>query len=212
KGIGNWSASIVSPVLRMTRRSIRFLSSRTLPGQPYASRSVSLSVARRLTALWKVLLASARKCRASGRMSSRRSRSGGIRSGVTLRREERDPPHIAPCHHRRERPVGRRDYAHVHLEVTGAAHPLERALLQAAQELGLAGQRDLAHLVQEERAAVGQLHQPLLGGLGVGEGALLVAEQLALEERLGDRRAVDLHEGRVAPRALEVQTARDELL
>ena len=36
---------------------------------------------------------------------------------------------------------------------------------------------------------------PLRSIAGAGEGALLVAEQLALEERFGDRRAVDRHEG-----------------
>src|SRR5262249_35761723 len=45
-----------------------------------------------------------------------------------------------------------------------------------------------------------------------GEGALLVAEDLALEERLGDRRAVDGHEGPRAPRRALVDGPRGELL
>ena len=74
-------------------------------------------------------------------------------------------------------------------------------LLQHAQELGLHGRRQLADLVEEERAAVGQLEAPGLLAVGAGEGAALVAEQLALEQRLGQRRAVERDEGAVGARA-----------
>jgi len=67
-------------------------------------------------------------------------------------------------------------------------------------------------IVEEEGAAVGHLHEPLLRRARVGECSLLVTEQLALEERLGDGRAVDLHEREVAPRALVVQSLRHQLL
>jgi hypothetical protein len=43
-----------------------------------------------------------------------------------------------------------------------AAEPLEFALLQHAQQLHLHGWRQFAHLVQEQRAAVGQLQRPFL--------------------------------------------------
>src|SRR5262249_4194884 len=79
-------------------------------------------------------------------------------------------------------------------------------------KLRLTVQRHLADLVEEQRAAIGQLHQALLRRLGVGECALLVAEQLALEQGLSDRGTVDFHERRIPPRALVVQAARDELL
>src|SRR6202030_1844504 len=45
-----------------------------------------------------------------------------------------------------------------------------------------------------------------------GERAPLVAEELALEERLGDRAAVDAHEGATAPRARRVDGFGDHLL
>jgi hypothetical protein len=41
---------------------------------------------------------------------------------------------------------------------------------------------------RKRAAAVGQLELPELLLVGVGERALLVAEELALEQRLGDRR------------------------
>ena len=48
--------------------------------------------------------------------------------------------------------------------VTDAAEPLELALLEDAQELRLQVERELADLVQEERAAVGELEPPDLAG------------------------------------------------
>ena len=54
----------------------------------------------------------------------------------------------------------------------------------------------LPHLVQEEGAAVGRLEEALLVLVGVGEGALHVAEQLALQQRVGKGPAVDGDEGR----------------
>src|SRR5262245_7224272 len=111
-----------------------------------------------------------------------------------------------------ERTVGRGDDAQIDLDVARAAHPPEHALLEHPQKLRLAVQRHLADLVEEERAAIGQLHQALLRRLGVGERPLLVTEQLAFEQGLGDRGAVDFHERRIASRALVVQATRDQLL
>ena len=45
-------------------------------------------------------------------------------------------------------------------------------------------------LVEEDRAAVRDLEQALLVGVRAGEGAALVAEELALEQRVGQRGAV----------------------
>src|SRR5262245_28128407 len=53
---------------------------------------------------------------------------------------------------------------------------------------------------------------PLAVGDRPREGPLLVAEELALEEGLGDRGAVLRHEGLVLARAVFVESARDELL
>src|SRR5262249_16189989 len=119
---------------------------------------------------------------------------------------------LALFHHRLERAVRGGDDPDVDLDVPRAADTLEHAFLQAAEQLRLTVRRHLADLIEEQRAAIGELHQPLLPPARVGEGAFLVAEQLALEERLRDRRAVDFHERAVAARALVVQTFRDELL
>ncbi len=59
--------------------------------------------------------------------------------------------------------------------------------------------------------AGGDLEQPGLGGGGAGERAALVAEELALEQRVGERGAVDRDEAAGAPGEL-VQGAREDLL
>ena len=104
------------------------------------------------------------------------------------------------------------DDAHVDLERLVAADALERPLLQEAQQLHLRGQGDLAHLVEEERAAVGLLEAALAPGDRAGERALLVAEELALQERLAERRAVEPHERRLGARAGAVDRLGDQLL
>src|SRR6185436_9666904 len=81
--------------------------------------------------------------------------------------------------HRAQVAVGRRDPADVDLEGAAAADALESALLEDAQELGLELGLELADLVEEERAAVGELEPAALALAGAGERALLVAEQLA---------------------------------
>ena len=81
--------------------------------------------------------------------------------------------------------------------VADAAH---FALLQRAQQLHLQRHGEVAELVEEQRSLVRLLEQPLPLGGRAGECALGVAEQLTLEQRLGDRRAVHRDE-RLAPRA-----------
>ena len=68
------------------------------------------------------------------------------------------------------------------LSVSVAAHALELALLQHAQQLRLQLEGQLADLVEEQRAAVGQLEAPELPRQRAGERPLLVPEQLALDQ------------------------------
>ncbi len=70
----------------------------------------------------------------------------------------------------------------------------------------------VADFVEEDRAAIGllELADLLLGG--AGERPLLVAEELRLDQLLGNRRAVDLDEPLAAAQAVAVDRARDELL
>ena len=108
--------------------------------------------------------------------------------------------------------VGRGDHAHVDLDRLGAADALEAVLLQDAQHLGLRHQAHVGDLVEEDRAAVRELELAALLRERAGEGALLVAEQLGLDQLLGHRGAVHLDERALAALALQVDLARDELL
>jgi len=83
--------------------------------------------------------------------------------------------------------------------------------LQRAEELRLHVERHLADLVEEQRALV-RLHEEAGAlGLGIGERALGVAEKLALEKRVGHRRAVDGDEPAFAARAHRMDAPCDEL-
>ena len=77
----------------------------------------------------------------------------------------------------------------------GTAQAADGALLDGGEELGLHGVGEQGDLVEEEDAAVGGLKEAGLGAAGIGEGAALETEQLGLEERLGNGRAVHVHEG-----------------
>src|SRR4030095_15938859 len=75
-------------------------------------------------------------------------------------------------------------------------------LLEDAEQLRLQGGAHVADLVEEDRAAVGLREQPRRIGDRPGEAAAQVAEQLALEERVGERAAVDGDEAPPPARAV----------
>ena len=87
----------------------------------------------------------------------------------------------------------------------GAAEAPHGALLERGEELGLKGRGEQADLVEKEHAAMGELKQAGLGLARVGEGPLLVAEQLGLEQALRDGGAVDVDErlGRARPGSMQ---------
>src|SRR2546423_3148827 len=87
------------------------------------------------------------------------------------------------------------DDADVGGAVGGVADAAKLAVLQESQKLRLRRQRQLADFVEEERAAVGRLDEAGAVAVGAGERAAHAAEQLALDERLRQRRAVDGGEG-----------------
>ena len=93
-----------------------------------------------------------------------------------------------------------------------AAHPRELAVLQHVEQLGLQGRVELADLVQEDGSAVGELEAAGLALVGAGEGASLVAEQLALQQLMRHRRAVHLDEGGPAARRVHVDAPGHQLL
>jgi hypothetical protein len=108
--------------------------------------------------------------------------------------------------------VGRGHDAHVDFGRLRSAEALELAILQKPEELGLERQRQLANLVQKKGAALGELDAPGLARDGPSKRAFLVPEQLTFQQRLGQRRAIDLDEGLSGSGALLVNCACHELL
>ncbi len=108
--------------------------------------------------------------------------------------------------------VGGRHHAHVDADLVVAAHAPHLAVLEDAKVLRLQVRAHLRDLVQEDRAAVGQLEIAGPAGHRSGERALLVTEQLALEQGLRNGRAVHRHERPLRPLRHLVDGAGHQLL
>ena len=112
---------------------------------------------------------------------------------------------------RGERPIRRDDDPRVDLAGAAPTHSLDREVLNRAQQLGLRRRRQVGHLVEEQRPSVRVLELPAPAA-DAGRRPVLDAEELRLEQRLDQRRAVDGDERPFAPPAQVVNLARDELL
>ena len=206
------AAPISSPSASTTARNTAFSSWRTLPGQRKALSSASASAATRADAL-ALLGGEAREEMAHQvrdvlrPLAQRRHRDRKDVQAVEQVLAETALLHVVD-----QVAVGGRDDAHVDLDRLARADRLDLALLDRAQQLDLRGRRQLADLVEEQRAAGGldEFAGVALGG--AGEGALLVAEQDRLDEVVGDGAAIDRDERLGAPLAGAVDGARDQLL
>ena len=124
-------------------------------------------------------------------MSPRRSRSGGRRDAdarqpvVEIGAE--GPPLRPPPRDRAGSSATTRARAAIS---AGAAHPPQPPRLEHAQQLGLQIERQLADLVEEQRAARGLLEPAGAPRRRAGEGAALVPEELALGQLARERAAV----------------------
>src|SRR6185295_9809362 len=76
-----------------------------------------------------------------------------------------------------------------------AAESLEFLFLQHAEQLRLQLERNVADLVEKERALVGQLEAARFLCDRPGEGASLMTEQFALQQPQGDRGTIQFDEG-----------------
>src|SRR5207245_3541429 len=98
---------------------------------------------------------------------------------------------LAARHGVGEVPVGGDDEPKVGLERRGAADALELVLLEDTEKFGLDGGRELADLVEKQRAPGGELEAARLLLVCSGKGTPFMAEELRLDERFWQRRAVD---------------------
>lgn len=108
--------------------------------------------------------------------------------------------------------VGGGDHPGGELNDLGATHSLEFMFLHDSQERRLGVERHVPDLVQEDGPVVGllELADPALRC--AGERALLMTEELAFDQGLGERRAVDRYERAAAPGTVMVDEAGDLFL
>jgi hypothetical protein len=93
-----------------------------------------------------------------------------------------------------------------------ATEALKLPLLEHTQELGLHFQRKITDLVEKKRAPIGHLKVSCSLGNGSGESASLMPEKFALQQRRGDRGAIERHKPALPARAGIVNGSRNHFL
>src|SRR3546814_11196939 len=88
-----------------------------------------------------------------------------------------------------------------------AADTFDHPFLDKAQQLDLKRQRYVAHLVEEQRTALGKLDLDFGRLYRSGERALFIAEQIGLPQIFRHRGTVARNKGRLRPPAVYVATA-----
>ena len=145
-------------------------------------------------------------------MSSERSRKGGRRIGTTLRRKNKSSRNV-PCWMAKCRSLFvAATILHVGLDRGAAANRRIFALLQHAQKAGLGLHRHVADFIEKQGSAFRLFKAADGAGGGAGEGALLVAEQLAFDEIARNGGHVDGDERAALALAVVVQRFGDEFL
>ena len=104
------------------------------------------------------------------------------------------------------------DHPDIDTQRPAAAEWPELPLLQHTQQFRLHREGKVPDLIEEQAPAVGQLEQALAIAVGTREGAADVPEKLALQQRLGDRRAVLGDERPRTPGSIEMERSGHELL
>ena len=108
--------------------------------------------------------------------------------------------------------VGGGKHAYIQLDQLAAAHALQRAFLQEAQQAGLCVQRQIAHFVEKDGATRGCFEMADAARIGAGECAALVAEQFRLHQVRWQRAAIDRSERPIGACRQAVQGPRGNLL
>ena len=108
--------------------------------------------------------------------------------------------------------VGGADHPQIDFALLDRTDPANRPVLQQLQQLGLQQQVHFTDLIEKQRAAIGRFDQTEATVLGVGERALLVAEQLRLHQVGRNRGAVEFDERPFGAWTVEMQGPGHQLL
>ena len=121
-------------------------------------------------------------------------------------------PEPSLCHALRQVLMGGADDAHIHRFFRHRPHLADALFLDGAQQLHLHGQRQIGHLIQEQRAAIGRHEEADPIGVCPRERPLAVAEELRLHQILGNGAAVHGDERPFGTAAQLVDQPRSQLL
>ena len=94
-------------------------------------------------------------------------------------------------HHLLQIPVGCTDQPHIDRNRTVASYLYDRATLDRRQQLSLKMIGQISYFIQKERSALCHLEFTNPVEMGIGEGSLDVAEQLAFEQCLSQCAHID---------------------
>ena len=119
---------------------------------------------------------------------------------------------LAGANEFREVSVGRGDDPNVNLASRITAHRLDFAVFKESQQQRLHAEAHLADFVEKQRPAVRQQHLAHLVAKCAGEAALDVPEQLGLQQRLGQSRAVDRNILGLTPLRVVMNVVRKDIL
>jgi len=108
--------------------------------------------------------------------------------------------------------IGGTDDPHIHRNRLAGTDGDDQAVFENAEQLGLHVQRHIPDLVEKQRALVRDFKESLAVGVGAGEGALDVSEQLALEQGFRQAGAVDRPERLGATQRVVVDRPGQKLL
>src|SRR3989442_10896142 len=104
------------------------------------------------------------------------------------------------------------DNTNIHLELLTATQPLNRFIVQNAQQLGLGPWPDVAHSFDQNRAAAHPLEQADARGCGSLEHPWLMPEQFALQRRNRSTYAVHSRERSAGPIAVLIEDRKSTRL
>ena len=196
----------------MTDRSIKFSNSRTFPGQCQLISAFIVSVG--MVSITRFILPANFRTKYRTRMgiSSRLSRSDGMRIGKHIQAVKQIAAKLFLRHALRQIPIGGCDQPQIHFDRSRPSQPFEFMVLQNPQQLGLQLQRDFADLVEEESAFISQFQAPNLLPDRSGKCALFVTEQFALQQPGRNRGAIQGDETFVLPFAGAMDRTRNQTL
>ena len=108
--------------------------------------------------------------------------------------------------------VGGRHQPHIDRDRRARTQAHHFTLLQNPQQFHLHVQRQIADLIEEQRAAIGRFKPAGLVGGSTGERAFFMAEQFAFHQGFGKRTAIHRHKGLTPATAQIVDMPCDQFL